>query len=42
MEIGLGQAEALCRMAEASGAYSKPGVLKDLAGIDRVIVARKA
>jgi release factor glutamine methyltransferase len=41
MEMGLGQAGALTRMTEATGAYSKPEVLKDLAGIDRVIVAKK-
>jgi release factor glutamine methyltransferase len=41
MEMGLGQAEALTRMAEATGAYNKPGILKDLAGIERVIVAKK-
>jgi release factor glutamine methyltransferase len=42
MEMGLGQAGALTRMTEATGAYGKPEVLKDLAGIERVIVARKA
>jgi release factor glutamine methyltransferase len=42
MEMGLGQAEALTRMAETTGAYDKPGILKDLAGIERVIVAKKA
>jgi release factor glutamine methyltransferase len=42
MEMGLGQAEALSRMADATGAYSKPEVLKDLAGIERVIIVRKA
>ena len=41
MEMGLGQAGALTRMTEATGAYSKPEVLKDLAGIERVIVAKK-
>jgi release factor glutamine methyltransferase len=41
MEMGLGQAETLTRMVEATGAYSKPGILKDLAGIERVIVAKK-
>jgi release factor glutamine methyltransferase len=41
MEMGLGQAGALTRMTEATGAYSKPEILKDLAGIDRVIVAKK-
>jgi len=42
MEMGLGQAEALTNLVEATGAYAKPGILKDLAGIERVIVARKA
>ena len=41
MEMGLGQSEALTRMTEATGAYGKPEVLKDLAGIERVIVAKK-
>jgi len=41
MEMGLGQAGALTRMTEATGAYSKPEVLRDLAGIERVLVARK-
>ncbi len=41
MEMGLGQAEALTRMVEATGAYGKPEILKDLAGIERVIVAKK-
>jgi len=42
VEMGLGQAEALTRMVEATGAYDRSSILKDLAGIDRVIVARKA
>lgn len=41
LEMGLGQAEALAKMVEATGAYGKPGILKDLAGIERVIVAQK-
>ncbi len=41
LEMGLGQATTLTRMIEATGAYGKPEILKDLAGIDRVIVARK-
>lgn len=41
MEMGLSQAEALTRMVEATGAYGNPALLKDLAGIERVIVARK-
>ncbi len=42
MEMGLGQAEALVRMVDATGEYGKPWILKDLAGIERVMVARKA
>lgn len=41
MEMGQDQAAALTRVAEATGAYSKLEILKDLAGIDRVIVAQK-
>jgi release factor glutamine methyltransferase len=41
MEMGLGQAKTLTRMVEATGAYGKPEILKDLAGIDRVLIARK-
>jgi release factor glutamine methyltransferase len=42
MEMGLGQAKALTRMVEATGAYGNRELLKDLAGIERVLVARKA
>jgi release factor glutamine methyltransferase len=38
MEMGLGQAETLARIAASTGAYDKTGILKDLAGIDRVLV----
>lgn len=41
MEMGLGQVETLKRMADEAGAYNKTEILKDLAGIDRVIVVRK-
>jgi release factor glutamine methyltransferase len=41
MEMGLGQAETLKRIVDDAGAYNKIEILKDLAGIDRVIVARK-
>jgi release factor glutamine methyltransferase len=41
MEMGIGQAEALARMIRESGAYAAPEVLKDLAGIERVIVAQR-
>ena len=40
MEMGLGQAEALRKIVERNGAYGEVTVLKDLAGIERVIVAR--
>ncbi len=41
MEIGLGQSAAIVPMIKNAGAYATAEVLKDLAGIDRVIVARK-
>jgi release factor glutamine methyltransferase len=41
MELGLGQAEALVQMCRSTGRYDVPEVYKDLAGIERVIVARR-
>jgi release factor glutamine methyltransferase len=41
MEMGEGQAEALHAMVNKDGRYGTPEILKDLAGIDRVIVAEK-
>ncbi len=41
MEMGLGQADALVRIVAESGSYGDPEVLKDLAGIDRVFIARR-
>ncbi len=41
MEMGLGQADMLVKMVRQAGAYDPPEILKDLAGIDRVIVTRK-
>lgn len=41
MEMGIGQAETLVVMAARSGAYAGPEILKDLAGIDRVIKMQK-
>jgi release factor glutamine methyltransferase len=41
MEMGMGQAEALKTMAENTGSYTAIEILKDLAGIERVIVAHK-
>ena len=42
MEMGMGQTAAFSAMIKEIGAYKKPEILKDLAGIERVIVARKA
>ena len=41
MEMGLGSGGVAHQDVEATGAYGKPEILKDLAGIERVIVARK-
>jgi release factor glutamine methyltransferase len=41
MEMGLGQADRIAEMIQVAGVYSTPIVQKDLAGIERVIVARK-
>ena len=41
MEMGLGQAEKLGQMVRDGGGYDSPRVLKDLAGIERVIMSRK-
>jgi release factor glutamine methyltransferase len=41
MEMGIGQATNLVNLIRESGLYDTPEVLKDLAGIDRVIVAKK-
>lgn len=41
MEMGVGQAEALQKMADSAGAYREPAIRKDLAGIDRVIILHK-
>jgi release factor glutamine methyltransferase len=41
MEMGLGQADRIAEMIRLSRVYSTPVVQKDLAGIERVIVARK-
>ena len=41
MEFGMGQAQALRGMVEKTGAYASVNVLKDLAGIERVVVASK-
>ncbi len=41
MEMGLGQAESLVSMVNDTRRYGEPEILKDLAGIERVIAARK-
>jgi release factor glutamine methyltransferase len=41
MEMGMGQAEALTRMVKAEGVYDTIEIQKDLAGIERVIIAKK-
>jgi release factor glutamine methyltransferase len=41
MEMGLGQSEQLVKMSQETGAYDVPRIFKDLAGIERVIVAKK-
>jgi release factor glutamine methyltransferase len=41
MEMGQGQSGALMRMVNDTGRYEMPEIMKDLAGIERVIVARK-
>jgi release factor glutamine methyltransferase len=41
MEMGQGQSGALMRMVNDTGRYDVPKIMKDLAGIERVIVARK-
>jgi release factor glutamine methyltransferase len=40
MEMGIGQADALSKIIAENGNYHAPEVLKDLAGIERVIVAQ--
>ena len=42
LEMGLGQAAALAAFFKENGKYRAPEILNDLAGIERVIVARKA
>ena len=41
MEMGEGQAKGLIEIVNENGRYAAPEILKDLAGIDRVIVAKK-
>jgi len=41
MEFGMGQAEALRGMVDKTGAYSSSEILKDLAGLERIIIATR-
>jgi len=41
MELGQGQAEALRKIVGETGQYHSPEILKDLAGIERVIVTHR-
>jgi release factor glutamine methyltransferase len=41
MEMGIEQAERVSVMAEKAAAYARPEILKDLAGIERVIILRR-
>ena len=41
MEMGIGQAETYSVIVRETGNYKTPEIVKDLAGIDRVLVARK-
>ena len=41
MEIGIGQAEDLLSLAEQAGCWQKTEVVKDLAGIERVVILWK-
>lgn len=41
MEMGIGQSSVLVHRIQETGAFAEPAVLKDLAGIERVIVTRK-
>lgn len=42
LEVGAGQAAAVRALTEACGAYEGVSTLRDLAGIERVVAARKA
>ena len=41
MEMGIGQSGVLMHRIRKTGAFAMPAVLKDLAGIERVVVTRK-
>jgi len=42
MEIGAAQADAVCALVRATGAFAAPRVRKDLAGRDRIVLAELA
>jgi release factor glutamine methyltransferase len=42
MEIGATQADAVCALVRATGAFAEPRVRKDLAGRDRIVLAELA
>lgn len=39
MEVGAGQATAVCELVRATGAFAEPRVVADLAGRDRIVTA---
>ncbi|MBI2914339.1 MAG: peptide chain release factor N(5)-glutamine methyltransferase [Firmicutes bacterium] len=41
LEVGEGQAGAVCDTARRLGCYKEPGIVKDYAGIDRVVFLQK-
>ena len=41
LEIGLSQAEEVCRLIEGNKTFSSPKVTKDYSGIERVVVGKK-
>jgi len=41
VELGAGQASQATRLAQASGAFAEVGLVKDLAGIERVLVCER-
>ncbi len=41
MEIGLGQGQAVCQLAETIGGYGPVRLIRDAAGIERVVIAER-
>ncbi len=41
MEMGIGQTQKLAAIVDGTGAYGAPDIVKDLAGIDRVIIVKR-